>query len=100
MSYNGYTNKPTWLFMLWMSNEEATDEDLHTLARAAEGDVHMLAHMLEEYLQDLIDMQLGIYAGHGMLSDLLSYATGIIDWTEVAEHVAADYGDDDDDDDE
>jgi hypothetical protein len=112
--YNGWTNYETWLFVLWMDNEESTCKMMREWAREA---LDEYAANIEEHKEHdfnpnadssgycvqcrvvvrrptaaLAD-RIKQYAsdeepelGASLWSDLLSAALSSVDWYEVAEH--------------
>lgn len=71
MSYNGWTNKETWLVNLWLGDYLADMQD--------EG--HSVTH---DYIRDLVDDLCQAQAG--LMSDLLNCALGEINYREIAEY--------------
>lgn len=81
-TYNGWSNRETWLAGLWLTNEEASF-DLLRQAIKYSCDSSEQAAWLEESLR----LQLDCEAGDANLwSDLLTTAFGRINWLEVVEH--------------
>lgn len=89
--YNGWTNKPTWLLNLWLTNEVMSydyyvglaDEYLDEYKSEREA-VHQLAEQLKdevEYSEELGDVSLE--------TDLLSWAKAYINYKEVAQHIVS-----------
>ena len=61
MSYNGWTNRQTWLVNLWYNPESIED-------------VHMIKEVLEEEY----------YTMEGFWSDMIDF--NAIDWTQLKQH--------------
>ncbi len=84
--YNGYTNRETWLVMLWINNEpgpyfyweEQTSETLRTYSGAEA--YSRLTDALEEWCQEQ-----GPQLGATLFADLLSTALARVQWGEIAE---------------
>lgn len=74
-TYNGWTNRATWLVNLWVGNN---------LADYAKDALHqnMSAQDAEEYLRD--DHWLEDVAEHGFISDLVNEVLDQVNWQEIA----------------
>lgn len=69
--YNGWTNYPTWVVNLWLTNDEG---DAATLAKYVDADdPEGLKELVEECAPEL----------QGMYSDLFTWALGMVDWHEI-----------------
>lgn len=75
--YNGWTNKATWLAVIWFNDSLAAfaDEDM-----AAED----VKETVESYLDD-------VNLKNGFTGDLLSFALAEINYAEIAAHYAKKY---------
>jgi hypothetical protein len=81
-SYNGWTNRETWLANLWLDNDQS---QTHFLTVAAKLSVSDLAAALEDYYaSSLPELPSGLYA------DLLAGAVAKIDWREIAKRMSND----------
>lgn len=73
--YNGWTNHPTWLVNLWLDGD------------CLDG---MSASEIKEFVEELIDEQLGNHCGarqpNGLAFDLIQSALDDVNWRELAEH--------------
>lgn len=74
-TYNGWTNRATWLVNLWVGN------NLADYAKDAL-DQNMSAQDAEEYLRD--DHWLEDVAEHGFISDLVNEVLDQVNWQEIA----------------
>jgi hypothetical protein len=88
-TYNGFTNKPTWIFNVYFGDDGETIEQL---CEESSGDVDKLAvaleGTLESYFTEYIDNDSG---GDGMMDELLGWAVAHIDWRDLAETYMLDY---------
>ena len=87
MSYQGWSNYPTWDVALWLDNdeglyhqqrewaEEAKEEAKHS-ERTVEG---LLADKIKEFVEDKKPE-----LPNGMYSDMLTWAVHQVDWCEIA----------------
>lgn len=94
-TYNGWTNKPTWLFNVWAGDDEALTEWARECMEEAECDrddaARMLADRLESYFDEMADeSHAGIASGASLFSDLFQWAAAHIEWREIADHLVAD----------
>ena len=81
-TYNGWSNRETWLASLWLNNEESSYELLLQAYKRSSTDFER-ADWLEKQLRDQLDDEAG---DASMWSDLLSTAFYRINWVEVIEH--------------
>jgi len=96
MKYNGYSNKPTWLVSLWLTNDEEFYNSL--LAVLQDTERSDWAAVIQSIVEDNIPVDDDLYSG--LYSDLLNWALAFVDWEEVASVFAEDItfkGDDGDD---
>jgi len=76
--YNGWTNKATWLVNLWLTNEQATSEEMSCIARDLKTK-YPVASAIREYVESLLPEL------DGFASDLMTYALDEVEWVEIAE---------------
>lgn len=81
-TYNGWSNRETWLASLWLNNDEYSYELLLAACKRRTS-VFERADWLEKQLRDQLDDEAGVAS---MWSDLLSTAFYRINWVEVIEH--------------
>ena len=89
-SYQGYTNYPTWAVSLWLGNDEGSysqwDDRAQELANkhGKEDAVYKLAEELKDEVME------GDPLSGSMYSDMLSWATGLVNWNDIAENMLED----------
>lgn len=100
-TYNGWTNKATWLVKLWIDNDQGEQEGWLEQARdqlavAEEGDnfytheqyaITGLAEQLQNSYEDMISEHTVIT---GFVADLMSWALAMVNWDEVAKSLIED----------
>ena len=93
-SYNGFTNRETWLTNLWLQNAEGDYNhwseralDIYreaTAAVARDESVGVLAEEIREETESLAhELTFGQW---GLLVDLLNTALAEVNWREIADH--------------
>ncbi len=99
-TYNGWTNKATWLVKLWIDNEQyeqerwllsaqdcranATQSDYWTEEQAA-------TYALSAQLQEQFEEDGGELTGvNGFWADLMGWALALVNWDEVAKALIED----------
>lgn len=77
--YEGWTNKPTWIVNLWLSNDEPLYRQTRQLV--ADNKDRDLPKILEEFVGSLLPlaMEANLYA------DLITWALSYVNWEEIAE---------------
>jgi hypothetical protein len=81
-TYNGWSNRETWLASLWLNNDEASYCVLRDALRGS-GDLFDQADWLERALRDQLEDETG---RANLWSDLLSTAFERVNWVEVIEN--------------
>jgi hypothetical protein len=108
-TYNGWTNYPTWAFKLHLDNDEYTYDMVQGLVKDSlpEGTdafhkdnglmtdeilewVYRVTRSLEDYLDERVDDSTG---DDHLLTDLVGYSTGQVNFREVAKAYVTDYYD-------
>ena len=77
MSYNGWSNKETWLVNLWLGDMFTMDQE--------EG-IEITADYIEEIVDEMASALLDGPDANGFMTDLVNCALGEIDYHEIAEH--------------
>lgn len=80
MSYNGWTNYPTWNISLWMNNDEGNYNALQEMVANADSPED-LAETLKGFILD--NNPLGDSAS--TFSDILTLGLGHVNWEEIAQ---------------
>ena len=81
MSYQGYSNYPTWAVCLWLDNDQGLYEEARDIVRRFRGRdrwQYNAADALETWIGELAPTVTGLF------SDLLTHALGEVDWVDVA----------------
>lgn len=84
MSYNGWTNKETWLVNLWLG-----DYIQESLAESDCRDKYDAAAWIRDLVEEFCDSLNGNSVESGFLVDIFNCAFGEINWRELAEFYLA-----------
>jgi len=87
--YNGWTNRPTWLMNLLLTNEEPLYHEARELVRDFENE-REAAEALQEFVEDLTIQKIAengaSYPDSASLgADLMDWALSWVEWGEIAE---------------
>ena len=88
-TYNGWTNKATWLVKLWIDNDQGTQEYWLERAKVSGDDRYALAKELEYSIGEDAN-ELGITSTASMFSDLMSWALAMVNWDEITKTLIED----------
>ncbi len=80
-TYNGWSNRETWLASLWLTNDDGSYVLQDALRQP--GEISDQADYLEQSLRDQLDDEVG---NASMWRDLLSTAFDRINWVEVIDN--------------
>ena len=80
-TYNGWSNRETWLVSLWLNNDESLSSQLLGATRLQES-VSVQAEWLAERIQEQLDWHLEDQ-GASLWTDMLRTAFYRVDWCEV-----------------
>ena len=78
-TYNGWSNRETWVVNLWLTNDECYYHELSSILHNFET-VSEQVEELEQYVRWIINVD-----EVGMARDLLSTSLGRVDWYEIVE---------------
>lgn len=79
-TFNGYTNRETWIVSLWVNNDPFINEHAKECAKDS-------PDSLKQWVEDFKDDQDDT---HGLFSDLLSQSLSRVNWQEVADSLLVD----------
>ena len=87
-TYNGWTNRQTWLVHLWLTNDEGTYNATREivadrLASDMETDRYILGGILEDWTEQVIYGE--DVAPANLSTDLVNDALGRVNWAEIAD---------------
>lgn len=82
-TFNGWTNRESWLVSLWLDNEQGTHERCREIAAACESDL-----AAGEAIERAIDEGelFGELPVSGFLADLVNGALARVDWRAIGNH--------------
>lgn len=78
MAYNGWKNRETWAANLWLTNDEASYQEVEEIIRRADSQ-YDAAQALKDMVEDANPLQ----GKASLFSDLLTGALSEVDWLEV-----------------
>jgi hypothetical protein len=81
-TYNGWSNRETWLASLWLNNDQGSYELLLAVCKRR-GELFDKADWLERNLRDDLDERCAVA---NLWSDLIATAFNHINWLEVIEN--------------
>lgn len=97
-TYEGWSNYPTWCVNLWLANDEGLYNEALGVVRTAIADVKTGEYLtpeqaiacdvedaLKDWVEELADTMTGEQLQSSMVSDILTWALGQVDWRELAE---------------
>lgn len=92
-TYNGWSNRETWLVNLWMTNDVGDDDYLRALANDGRP-IYERSDELKETLTDAWnEISNGSGFGWGLWIDLMNDALGTVDWREIIQNHEEDEND-------
>lgn len=83
--YGGWTNYETWLFNLWLDNEEYTNKLVRDLARTSK-DIYTFSRELEDMADQMATEALG-EQNNGFIVDLVNAGLKEINYNEIAKYL-------------
>jgi len=81
-TYNGWTNRETWLVSLWLNNDPGSYEMLAEALARSESDFKKAEWLKSEIEEEMYDLPLGA----SLWSDLLGTSLASVNWLEVIEN--------------
>jgi hypothetical protein len=81
-TYNGWSNRETWLASLWLNNDQVS-YDLLLAACKRRGESFEKADWLERCMRTVLEE---LFAGSSLWNDLIGTAFNRINWLEVIEN--------------
>jgi len=89
--YNGWSNYPTWVFKLWIDNDQYLYNDIYNYIKQNINKRFIISISIE-YLQDIAeDMTQEQYNNKGSFTnDLIGYALNQINYNEIAQAIIED----------
>jgi len=79
LTYNGWSNRETWLVSLWLNNDEYNYRLFSEIL-----EMKISSSIKAERLQELVEDQMyDLELGANLFSDLLSTSLSKVDWLEV-----------------
>ena len=89
-TYNGWTNKETWLVNIWLNNDyDLYKQYVSTLTEIVEKQSNVLyTHRLvvEELKEIVHEMYRDEHRENGLINDLIQISLNNVDWSRLAEH--------------
>jgi len=81
-TYNGWSNRETWLASLWLNNDQGSYEMLAEVLARSESDFKKAEWLKSEIEEEMYDLPLEA----SLWSDLLGTALTSVNWLEVIEN--------------
>ena len=81
-TYNGWTNRETWLVSLWINNDQTSQAVLLEALNRDESDFKKAEWLKSEIEEEMYDLPLEA----SLWCDLLGTALARVDWREVIEN--------------
>lgn len=91
-TYNGWTNRETWLVALWINNEQGWQESVHEDIRegvdlSLDPSASHVGNIVRANVENVLDMMEDENGGRsvltGLFGDLLGTALARVDWHEI-----------------
>ncbi len=77
-TYNGWTNRETWLVSLWIDNEYSLYQTVRELVAEEKSN-----HKVVEYLQEMIEEDNPLCSSATVYANLLCDSLSKVDWYEI-----------------
>ena len=74
-TYNGWTNRETWLVNLWLTNEQAYNDTALDICTTY--DLRAACDRLEGFVDSLLE------SAPGFAADMINAALGHVNWSEI-----------------
>lgn len=93
ITYNGWTNYPTWAAYLYIITDPEYTEIVNNRIKAASEPIKAANSLATALRDDIIDAWEARFPDTGMLADICEWAIRHINWEEIALSLITDFSD-------
>ena len=79
-TFNGWTNKPTWLVKLWLDNDQNTYNDIINLVKRNKA---LEDYQIGDKISGYVDTNMLTVPSASLETDLLGWAMACVNWSEI-----------------